>query len=69
LPKSVQSKAKEKLHQIWMADSEEEAGRALAPYLHHQPDRIDICHGSAENGKGLELLLCFDGIVYGLSAP
>ncbi len=33
LPKSVQPKAKEKLHQIWMADSKEEAGRNFDAFI------------------------------------
>jgi transposase-like protein len=33
LPKSIQPKAKEKLHQIWMADSKEEAGRNFDAFI------------------------------------
>lgn len=35
LPKSVQEKAKQGLHDIWMAESREDAGRAFNDWLSH----------------------------------
>ncbi len=104
LPKSVQPKVKAELHEIWMAETREDAdrafdrtlkrfeakypaghglpeegsrrpagvlrlpGRALGAYPHHQPDRVDLCHGASAHQAITQLRLARHHLGDGLQA-
>ena len=59
LPKSVQAKAKEALHEIWMAEHRTDAQRAFDQFIHTYQDKYPKATECLEKGRE-ELLAFYD---------